>query len=218
MASVDEYAAWRGVSAQRVRKLLRTGKIPGSRMGARQWVVDDAAFVARPRLGPPMSPPMAWALISVLSAEPPSAKLPPVRLDRLLENRNRLLNAGEAAPALLSSWLRHRGERLSFRAQPADVADLLADPRVLPSGVSDPRSGLASGDVAEVWLRDFSQLPDLVDDYLLLPDPKGNVVLHRGGLDPTTEKPPLGLVIADLADWNGPREDGRVLELLEGIA
>lgn len=217
MPSVDEYAAWRGVSAQRVRELLRAGELPGHRVGARQWVVDDEAFVARRRLGPPMSPPMAWALIALLSGESPHAELPAVRADRLRKNLDRLLDAGEEAPALLSSWLRHRGERLSFRAQPADVADLLADPRVLPSGVSDPRSGLASRDAAEVWLRDFFQLADLQADYLLLPDPKGNVVLHRGGLDPGLDRAPLGLVIADLADWNGPREDGRVIDLLAGI-
>lgn len=218
MPSVDEYAAWRGVSAQRVRELLRAGELPGHRIGARQWIVDDAAFVARRRLGPPMSPPMAWALISLLSGDHLRANLSAIRIDRLQKNRDRLLGAGEEAPALLSSWLRHRGERLAFRAQPADVADLLADPRVLPSGVSDARSGLASGDVAEVWLRNFFQLSDLQADYLLLPDPRGNVVLHRGGLDPASEKVPLGLVIADLADWNGPREDGRVIDLLAGIS
>jgi hypothetical protein len=218
MPSVEEYAAWRGVSVQRVRELLRAGELPGHRVGARMWVVDDAAFVARRRLGQPLSPPMAWALIAWLSGDKPKPDLPAVRVDRLRKYRDRLLSAGEEAPAMLSSWLRRRGERLVFRAQPADIADLLADPRVHPSGISDPRSGLASGDAGEAWIRDFSKLPELAGDYLLLPDRRGNVILHRGGLDPAWERLPLGLVIADLADWNGPREDGRVIELLASIA
>lgn len=218
MASVDEYAAWRGVSAQRVRSLVRSGELPGRRIGSRQWIVDDAAFVVRPRLGPPMSPPMAWALIGSLSGDSPYPDLPAVRADRLAANRDRLRGAGERAPELLSSWLRMRGERLVFRAQPPDVADLLADPRILPSGVSDSRSGLAAGDVAEVWLREFSQLREIQSDYLLLPDPKGNVVIHRGGPGQKGDVAPLGLVIADLADWNAPREDGRVVDLLASVA
>ncbi len=215
--SVDEYAAWRGVSAQRVRQLLRDGELPGHRIGSRQWVVDDAAFVVRRHLGRPMSPPMAWALVEVLSGDSPNPDLPAVRADRLLRYRDRLLGADEGAPELLASWLRLRGERLAFRAQPVDVGDVLKDPRVLPSGVSDPRSGLASGEVAEVWLRDGSQLSEVQADYLLLPDPKGNVVIHRGGPERREARAHLGLVIADLADWNGPREDGRVIDLLARI-
>jgi hypothetical protein len=217
MPSVDEYAAWRGVSAQRVRELLRAGELPGHRIGARQWIVDDGAFSVRRSLGQPMSPPMAWALIASLGGDARHPDVPAVRGDRLRKNRERLLNAGEEAPELMSSWLRRRGERLVFGAQPADVGDLLQDPRVLPSGVSDPRSGVASGDIAEVWLRDFSQLAEVQGDYLLLPAVKGNVVIHRSGLEQRDDLAPLGLVIADLADWNGPREDGRVVDLLAGI-
>lgn len=161
---------------------------------------------------------MAWALIASLGGDAQHPDVPPVRADRLDKYRERLLDAGEEAPALLASWLRKRGERQVFRAQPMDVGDLLQDPRVLPSGIADPRSGLASGDVAEVWLRDFSRLAELQGDYLLLPDVKGNVVIHRSGLEQRDAVAPLGLVIADLADWNGPREDGRVIDLLAKIA
>jgi hypothetical protein len=217
MPSVDEYAAWRGVSAQRVRRLLRAGELPGRRVGPRQWVVDDAAYSARRPLGQPMSPHMAWALIASLGGGARHPDVPDVRADRLHEYRERLFAAGEEAPELISSWLRKRGDRLVYRAQPVDVVDLLQDPRVLPSGVSDPRSGLASGDVAEVWLRDFSQLAELEGDYLLLADVKGNVVVHRSGLEQRDAVAPLGLVVADLADWNGPREDGRVIDLLASL-
>ncbi len=181
-------------------------------------MVDDAAYSVRSHLGQPMAPAMAWALIASLGGDAQHPDVPPVRADRLDKYRERLLDAGEEAPALLASWLRKRGERQVFRAQPMDVGDLLQDPRVLPSGIADPRSGLASGDVAEVWLRDFSRLAELQGDYLLLPDVKGNVVIHRSGLEQRDAVAPLGLVIADLADWNGPREDGRVIDLLAKIA
>ena len=202
---------------QRVRELLRAGDLPGHRVGARQWEVDDVAFASRPRLGPPMSSRTAWALIALLGGDEPRADLRGVRLDRLLKNRARIATAGSDAPAILASWLRHRGERLMYRADARDLLDLVADSRVMPSGVSDERSGINVGDVAEVWLRDFSQLDGLIGDYLLLPDKKGNVVVHRDELEHREAIAPLGLVIADLADWNGPREDGRVIDLLASV-
>jgi hypothetical protein len=162
-----------------------------------------------------MSPPMAWALIALLGGEEPHSDAPLVRMDRLRANHERLLTVGSEAPALMSSWLRHRGERLTFRAQAQDVTELLEDARVMRSGISDPRAGIGGGDAAEVWLRDFSSLYEVQGDYLLLPDLKGNVVVHRGGLEHLTPVAPLGLVMADLADWNDPREDSRVIELLK---
>lgn len=159
-----------------------------------------------------MSPPMAWALISALGGDQPVDNLSPIQWSRLREYRDRLAHS-ECPAALLSSWLRQRGERLVYRAADADVNDLGNDPRLMPSGISDPRAGISSGDSVEVWLRDVMSLDGVVSDYLLLPDPKGQVVIHRGRKH-REPQPPLGLVIADLADWNGPREDGRVAELL----
>lgn len=215
MVSVDEYAKWRGISVQRVRDLLRAGDIPGHRVGPKNWVIDDVAYVSRKRLGRPMSPRIAWAVIAVLGGDEPDQALSPKELSRVRDYRNQVVHSTEA-PALLSSWLRHRGERLVFRAHADDVADLADDARVLRSGVSDPRSGLGSGDFAELWLREFDSLDDVRGDYLLLPDLRGNVVVHRGRSHPE-QVAQLGLVIADLADWNGPREDGRVNELLASL-
>ena len=213
MASVDEYAKWRGITPQRVRELLRSGELPGRRIGSRQWIVDDAAFASRPRIGRPMSPPMAWSLIALLGGDEPVDELSPVQWSRLREYRNRVLHAGSDAPAMLSSWLRHRGERVVYRASPEDLADLAKDARLLPSGVSDSRAGISAAGTIEAWLRHFMSLEQLVGEYLLLPDPKGQVVLHRGR-EHGEDRAPLGMIIADLADWNGPREDARVVELL----
>lgn len=213
MSSVDDYAKWRGITPQRVRELLRDGELPGRRVGSRQWIVDDAAYATRPRVARPMSPPMAWSLIALLGGEEPVDDLSPMQWSRLREHRNKVVHAGEDAPALLSSWLRLRGERLAFRASAEDLADLAEDERLMRSGVSDPRSGISAPNVVEGWLRSFDDLEALVGEYLLLPDPKGQVVLHRGRAHPE-DLPSLGLVMADLAEWNGPREDAQVVELL----
>ena len=95
----------------------------------------------------------------------------------------------------------------------AGLRDLAKDERLLPSGVSDSRAGISAAGTIEAWLRHFMSLEQLVGEYLLLPDPKGQVVLHRGR-EHGEDRAPLGMIIADLADWNGPREDARVVELL----
>lgn len=157
---------------------------------------------------------MAWAFIALLSGSPPHPQAPPIRADRLNDYRQRLTNSGEAAPVLLASWLRQRGERIVLRAHPDDLEDLRADSRAMLSGISDSRARLSATDTVEIWLRRFMDLERIRGEYLLIDDPKGNVVLHRGGYHHEETHAPLGLVIADLADWNGPREDGRVLDLL----
>lgn len=216
MHSVEEYAKWRGITPQRVRELLRDGNLPGNRLGERQWAIEDSAFNVRRALGRPMSQSTAWDFIAFLSDEPRTASIK-TRPDRLLSYRSRLRDAGFKAPDLLATWLRLRGDRLVFRAQAEDARELLDDPRVMRSGVSDHRSGVGNADVAEVWLRDPGKRAAVLRDYLLIPAPAGNVVLHVGSNSLESSQAPIGLVIADLADWNGPREDGRVVDLIAGI-
>lgn len=214
MTSVDDYAKWRGVTPQRVRALLRNGELPGRRIGSRQWIVDDAAFNSRVRVARPMAPLMAWGLIAMLGGDEPAAELTPVQRSRLREHRNKLVRLGDGAPALLASWVRLRGERLVYRVAREDLGALSQDVRLMKSGVSDPRSGISASGLAEVWLRHSTDLDEIVGEYLLLPDPKGQVVMHRGR-EHASGQPQMGLVMADLADWNSPREDARVVELLE---
>ena len=85
-------------------------------------------------------------------------------------------------------------------------------PRIALSGISDPRSGISGGSVVEGWVRKPEDIDDLIADHLLLPNIAGHVVLHFGrNIDGPV---PIGLVMADLADWNGPREDGEVTRLV----
>jgi len=211
MVSVEAYAAWRGISEQRVRELLRAGELSGRRVGKSQWEVDDVAFAARPRSSRPMSPRMAWALIRMMSGEP-LGNVAPSERSRLRSKLLKLQSSQDPA-ALLSAWLKSRGERKAFSIAPQDLDDLEADDRVMRSGISDPRSGISSGDKAELWVRNGERLNSVIKDYLMIPDPKGQVILHSGGNHPDPVAP-IGLVLADLADWNGPRENGKVAELL----
>jgi len=66
-------------------------------------------------------------------------------------------------------------------------------------------------------MRDEREADELVEDYLLVPDPRGRVVLHRGVDNLQAAVAPIGLVLADLSDWNSAREDGVVNELLESV-
>jgi hypothetical protein len=113
---------------------------------------------------------------------------------------------------VLRAWLPKRaGLELVSIAQ-ADLADFLADPRAIPSGISDPRAGLSVIGDGEAYVH-----PDVLDavrsEYLLSDVGRPNLWLHI--TDRVIDRPPpLGLVIADLAGHDGPREDMQVERLL----
>jgi hypothetical protein len=116
---------------------------------------------------------------------------------------------------LLRSWLRRRAGLLRLEAPAGDIAELLADPRAVPSGISDARSAMSAGNGAEGYVR-RPDVEALVRDYLMAESTEGNVCLHTS--DRSLFSPVLlGLVIADLADHDGPREDGVVEALLRSI-
>ena len=46
LLSVDEAAAWLKMHAVTVRRLLREGRIPGKKVGPRQWRISAAALKA----------------------------------------------------------------------------------------------------------------------------------------------------------------------------
>jgi len=158
-----------------------------------------------------MSERMAWAAIAALSGEDPVGISQPER--SRLRNRLAHLREDDNPAALLSSWMPRRGDRRRFSAPSPDALDFVRDdPRIALSGISDPRSGISGGSVVEGWVRKPEDIDDLIADHLLLPNIAGHVVLHVGrNIDGPV---PIGLVMADLADWNGPREDGEVTRLV----
>jgi hypothetical protein len=153
---------------------------------------------------------MAWALIGLLSGDDPH-DVAPSELTRLRRKRQQLLDAVDA-PRLLRSWLPLRAERRQLSIALSDLDDLRNDPRVLLSGISDPRSELSAASEAELYVAG-SELEVLSLDYLFSARGRPNVVAHviDRALPAGT---PIGLVAADLADYDWPRENERATELL----
>ena len=99
-----------------------------------------------------------------------------------------------------------------MRAPEAAIPELLDDGRFVRSGISDPRAGLSSGREAEGYVSS-ADFDALVRDYLLLPSPEPNVFLRVADVG-LRGVAPLGAVVADLTDHNGPREDAQARRLL----
>jgi hypothetical protein len=116
---------------------------------------------------------------------------------------------------LLRSWLPQRATLLRLAAPPSDLKELLDDARVVPSGISDLRSGMSAGQEVEGYVHP-GDVAVLMAEHLMADVNPENVWLHI--VDRPVPRPaPLGLVIADLADHDGPREDARVRDLLARI-
>lgn len=213
MLSVPEAAAKSGLSEQRLRALVSSGRLPAVRVG-RQWVVDEAALARHePRMGRPLSERSCWALLGLAAGHP--SGLDPSERHRARQ-RLRLLAESRAPASLLRSWLPNRARRQVYRASPRDIIDLRADPRLLLSGLSHPDSAISAADVAEGYVLE-SALAGLVADFLLIEagDAMGNVVLHIPSR-PLSRVSPL-LLAADLSEHHHDREDARVAELVGSL-
>jgi excisionase family DNA binding protein len=226
--SVAEAAQRLGVGVARIHQRIADGSLPASRIGA-QWVIDERSLAAvrdSDVPGRPLSERSAWALGAVsrgdrdtLAAfrgyEVTRARM---RLQHLLASRS---DAEERALRLLRAWLRRRAARQLNRASPRDLPDLRRDSRLLLSGVSDRRSGIAGADVVEGYVP-AEEVERVSADYLLsrvAVDADANVVLHvLPGRPPADVRQvaPLWLA-ADLAEHRSPREEARAIELLTEI-
>lgn len=232
--SVAEAARRLGVGVVRVHQRIADGSLPAERVGS-QWVIDEASLssvLESNRAGRPLSERSAWALLAFSQD--------PHLLDGLASwerarasNRLRQLLAGSgpedalsedqvrATAKALRSLLRKRAERRLFRASPRDLPDLRQDDRVVLSGLSHPRSGLASGDLVEGYVA-VDGLDGLVNEYLFSrakAEKGSNVVLHVGSIVPDGDDAMASLLLAaDLAEHRRPREEARAAELLREIA
>jgi excisionase family DNA binding protein len=232
--SVAEAAQRLGVGVPRVHQRIADGSLPAVRVGS-QWVVDEASLllVAESKVaGRPLSRRSAWALLAVSMADQRAlGTLASVERSRARNRLRHLLSqlppdrapseaqVGSAA-SLLRSLLRNRAERRLYRASPRDLAGLRDDDRVVLSGLSHPRSGIASGNFVEGYIA-AHDIEAVVHDYLLSPaivDRDANVVLHATSADipRTADMAPL-LLAGDLAEHRRPREEARAAELLREI-
>ena len=213
---VKDAAAVLGVSQQRIRNMISDRRLTARRVAGR-YLIDEAQLAGAPAVSRPMSPRIAWAFISLLSGRRP-VDVSPAELSRLRQKRVRLVSE-EQPERLLRSWLARRAEHRRYSVAPGDLAALARDARVLRSGVSDPRSGMSSGGEFEGYLA-CDRVDSVVDDYLLSRVGNPNVLLHviaDGHWLAKEKSAPLGLVVADLADRQSPREDNKVNELLPMI-
>jgi hypothetical protein len=126
------------------------------------------------------------------------------------------LRKSEEPAQLLHSWLRSRQIRvINVAANPSDIPEITSDDRVVPSGISDERAGISAARELEGYVAE-KDIERFIQSNLLAASDSPNVRLHVVAALP--DRPvPLGLVIADLTDWNRPREDGRVAELLRRV-
>jgi hypothetical protein len=204
-----EVAEQLGVSERRARQLVASGQVPARRVSGR-WLVDEAAIPRSPRLSRPMSARVAWEFIELLSGQRPAAITQPEQ-SRLRAKRRRLLESADPA-ALLRTWLPRRARLERLAIAPRDAAGLLDDARLVPSGISDRRSGMSAHAEFEGYVH-VDDLAGLVADHLMSRSGRSNVWLHVS--ERRLGRPaPLGAVMADLADHDGPREDGRIRSLL----
>ena len=211
--SSAEFAQQRGISERRVLQLIKQGDVRARRSGGR-WFIDAQELNKRANLCRPMSPFMARSLILMISGSSEQSDLDPVQMHRLKKHLAEL-QAHQHPAWLLSSWLRKRGEVISLNAKPIDLKKLKSDHRVFLSGLCDPRSGISAIDFAEGYI-DKKNVRKLKDEYLLIESDAPNVILRM--IDLKLERPlPIGLVLADLADHNGPREDAQVARLLRQL-
>ncbi|PKQ26270.1 MAG: hypothetical protein CVT64_04015 [Actinobacteria bacterium HGW-Actinobacteria-4] len=215
--SVLEAAAIMNVSPRRVRELVREQRIPGRRVGG-AWLVDAGGVrPTRGRLPRPMSARNAWALAQLVEGAS-LEHLSPSERWRLREMRNALVHR-DNPEQVLEAWLRKRADRVLRAA--SDLARLRDDPRLVPTGVSDPRSQMAAAQLLEAYVH-TADVNDLQLDHLLVPAnvADANLVLHvvdEPAHMPSGPAPRLALA-ADLAEWGSWRESNRAREIIEAAA
>jgi len=223
--SVSQAARQLGVSVARVHQRIQDGSLPAERVG-HQWVIDaaDLARASQNPSGRPLSPRSAWQLGSVAAGADAD-----LRSDQRSRARARLREFASlvesvdereegVVAAALASLLRRRAERHVLQAARPDLADLLRDARLVPSGVSAPGAELSATGIVEGYVP-RSDLEQLIADYLLVPGGRqANVILHvvpeSAEADLVHGSVPALFIAADLADHHGPREQVAALRIV----
>ncbi|WP_157485805.1 MULTISPECIES: hypothetical protein [unclassified Frigoribacterium] len=204
--SVADYAAKNGLSVRRVQAQAACGALPARRVAGR-WLIDDSLehrAVARRPLGLRMQRALSARLDDLDDGLTPTER---VRLTRHLDE---LRSAADPAD-LIWAWFRPR-RPLRLDGLPSDVADLPGDGRVVPSGFSDPRAGIAAAGMLEAHIG-ADDLDAVLDDFILEPSDRPTVLLHVDDVRPS-DPVPLAVLLVDLAQGPGPRERAQVGRLV----
>jgi excisionase family DNA binding protein len=174
--SVSDAAASLNLSSARVRLLAANGDIPAEKVGGR-WLVERSGVERRRSRGSAggrrFAPRNAWVILALASGEEP-VRVDPVVLSRL---RRGLALEGLAS---LAPRLERRAEVRRLAGHPGEVAHVLADPRLIASGVSAAAGlDLVPGREADGYIS-ASSLSDFVQGHVLSPASAGggNVTLR----------------------------------------
>ena len=206
--TTDAAAERLGVSQRQVQRLIASGELPAHRTAGDAWLVDALALNAlargRPSRGRPWTQETAWAALWQLSGL--DANWPAPRAAARL-----IARLGHMSPDTLVHACRRRATTHRYRASESFL-DALRE-RVALTGPS--ATSVADFDMdADVGQVDGycsrASLEDLVAQFHLVPDERGNVTLRA------IETPedallarrsmPIAVVAADLAESHEPRE------------
>ena len=213
MMGVSEFASQLGISPGRVRQLISAKRITATKSGG-TWLIDQSQLKLRALSSRPMSKPIATNFIYLLSDMDWGDNLQPSERSRIKDYFAELKSNDNPA-ALLASWLKAFRSVHKLHLNPNDFNTLRAERKIVASGVSDKRTGLSQSDFFEGYVES-KDLKEIKRKYLLVESDNFNVILRTSPIK-LTKLIPFGLVLADLADHNQPREDKQVKALVRAI-
>jgi hypothetical protein len=150
-----------------VRLLAANGGLPAQKIGGR-WLVERGGVEKRRSRGSaggrPFAPRNAWAVLSLASGEEAG------QIDSVTRSRLRRLLSFDGLSSL-ALRLERRAEVRHYSGHPGEIRYILADKKLVASGVSAAREiglDLLSGNEADGYVSD-SDLDGFVRDHALLP-------------------------------------------------
>lgn len=213
--SVEEAAALMGISPQRVRAMLDSGRLHGRKVG-RAWIVSDLDLSGRWQRGRPLSAGSAWALLALLAGDSPGW------VDAAVRSRLRgRIRKGEVVDLLQKSEARALIH--IWRVLPGDLEKIAAEFPIVRSGLS---AGYRELDVVPLGqqLDGYISADDLAKiERRFRPDgapDRPNVVLRVPAVPwvlNQSYRAPLPVVAGDLLPSDDPRVVRAAREVLRSL-